>query len=295
MTVGQFFLDVAKIIGILIVVPLLGGLLTGVDRKISARMQRRKGPPILQPFYDVMKLFQKEALTVNRLTRFYITFSLFFTAFTTVLLFMGADLMLIIFALTLTSIFFVIAGYSASSPFSLVGAERELLQIISYEPMVLITGVGFYYAQKTFQVADIMHSSTPSIVYLPLVFLGFVYIMTFKLRKSPFDLSFSEHGHQEIVKGLTTELTGVCLGMVEIMHWLETMFVLALVFLFFASSAWYTDVIGVVVCAIVYFLEILIDNSFARVKWQKAFTVSWIVTAIAGFVNLGVLSLFYLA
>ena len=36
--------------------PLFGGLIAGIDRKITARMQGRKGPPVLQPFYDVFKL-----------------------------------------------------------------------------------------------------------------------------------------------------------------------------------------------------------------------------------------------
>jgi formate hydrogenlyase subunit 4 len=53
--------------GILFVVaaPLFGGLLAGVDRIVSARMQGRVGPPLLQPFYDVGKLFEKEARRIN--------------------------------------------------------------------------------------------------------------------------------------------------------------------------------------------------------------------------------------
>ena len=40
--------------------PLIGGLLMGVDRKVTARMQNRVGPPIIQPFYDVVKLWGKK-------------------------------------------------------------------------------------------------------------------------------------------------------------------------------------------------------------------------------------------
>ena len=43
----------------LVAAPLLGGILEGWDRRITARMQARRGPPILQPFYDVLKLWQK--------------------------------------------------------------------------------------------------------------------------------------------------------------------------------------------------------------------------------------------
>ena len=50
----------------------LGGFLSGFDRKISARMQGRKGPPILQPFYDVFKLFMKEQIIVNDVQSFFV-------------------------------------------------------------------------------------------------------------------------------------------------------------------------------------------------------------------------------
>ena len=54
-----------------LVAPLLGGLISGLDRKITARVQGRIGPPILQPFYDVLKLLGKEALAVNRVQILY--------------------------------------------------------------------------------------------------------------------------------------------------------------------------------------------------------------------------------
>jgi len=62
---SQIIRLVLYIIAIIIVAPLLGGLLTGIDRVITARMQGRKGPSVLQPFYDVLKLFQKESIEVN--------------------------------------------------------------------------------------------------------------------------------------------------------------------------------------------------------------------------------------
>ena len=50
---------VISIIAYLILAPIVGGLLAGLDRKFSAKMQRRVGHPVLQPFYDVFKLFEK--------------------------------------------------------------------------------------------------------------------------------------------------------------------------------------------------------------------------------------------
>jgi ech hydrogenase subunit B len=59
-------------IGLVIAAPFAGGLLTGVDRVITARMQGRQGPPVLQPFYDVMKLYQKESIEVNSILRHFL-------------------------------------------------------------------------------------------------------------------------------------------------------------------------------------------------------------------------------
>ena len=53
------------VVAYILLAPVVGGLLEGLDRKISARMQRRVGPPILQPFYDVIKLFSKQVIIVR--------------------------------------------------------------------------------------------------------------------------------------------------------------------------------------------------------------------------------------
>jgi ech hydrogenase subunit B len=279
-------------IGFVIAAPFVGGLLTGVDRIITARMQGRQGPPLLQPFYDVMKLTQKESIEVNSMHRFFVYISLVFAIFATAILLTGGDILLAVFALTLGSIFFVLGGYASNSPYSIIGSERELLQIMSYEPMVLLACVGLYYADNSFFVKDIISNSVPAIVYLPGVFLGLVFIITFKLRKSPFDLSMSHHGHQEIVKGITTEYSGRDLAVIEVTHWFEVIFTLTLVYVFFATKAPISHVFAIIACGLVYFLEIIIDNAFARLKWQQAFTSAWIITGTMGILNLLILSYF---
>jgi len=283
---------ILRMILIIIFAPLVGGLIIGIDRVISARMQGRNGPPILQPFYDVLKLFQKESIEVNTMHRFYVYISLIFIIFTTIIMLTGGDILLAIFVLTLGSIFFVLGGYASNSPYSLIGSERELLQMMSYEPMVLLVGVGLYYAEKSFFIRDIISTSIPAIVFLPGVFLGLIYILTFKLRKSPFDLSMSHHGHQEIVKGITTEYSGRDLAIIEITHWYETIIALTLVYIFFATEAPISHVFAIIACALAYLFEIFVDNSFARVKWQFAFKSTWIVTGVLGTINLIVLSFF---
>ena len=137
----------------IVIAPVLGGLLNGLDRRISARMQGRWGPPILQPFYDVLKLMQKENIVVRRSQNFYIYFFFMFMVFTGGLFFTGGDILLVIFALTLASIFFILGAYKASSPYSFLGAERELIQMMSYEPMVLLSAVGMYLVTRSFFVS----------------------------------------------------------------------------------------------------------------------------------------------
>lgn len=277
-------------IGIIILAPLVGGLLTGVDRVISARLQGRQGPPVLQPFYDVLKLINKESIEVNSMHRFFVYISLIFVAFTTVILLSGGDILLAIFALTLGSIFFVLGGYASNSPYSTIGSERELLQIMAYEPMVLLTCVALYYTNGSFFIHDIISADKPAIIFLPGVFLGLLFILAFKLRKSPFDLSMSHHGHQEIVKGITTEYSGRDLAVIEITHWYEVIITLTLVYVFFASNTPVSHVVAVVACLLTYFFEIIIDNAMARLKWQQAFVSSWLVTGILASLNLFILS-----
>lgn len=278
-----------RLILYLLFAPLAGGLLAGVDRIISARMQGRFGPPLLQPFYDVLKLMEKERIGVNRVQSYYITCFLIFVIFTGALFFEGGDLLIVIFALTLSSVFLVLAAYSSNSPYSYIGAERELILIMAYEPMVLITAVGMYAVTKSFTITQILNRPLPLILYLPGIFLGFVFILTMKLRKSPFDLSMSHHAHQELVKGLTTEFSGKTLALVEIAHWFENIFLLGFVYLFFAWSWKWSALLAIAVCILVYLFEILLDNSEARVKWQLAFKSAWIVALVFGAVNLFVL------
>ena len=270
--------------------PVAGGLLAGFDRKITARMQGRQGPPLLQPFYDLFKLFSKESVVVNDVQDFLVCGFLIFVVFTGSLFFWGGDLLLVFFALTLAGIFFIMSSCSADSPYSSMGAERELMQMMAYEPMVLLCAIGFYIATGSFAVKDIMRSGVSAISYLPGIFAGFVYILTIKFRKSPFDLSTSHHAHQEMVRGLTTELSGNILALVELSHWYENVFLLGVVALFILNSSWWSIPVAILVCLATYFLEILIDNTFPRVKWQSMLKTTWLVTVIAGVINLMIIS-----
>jgi ech hydrogenase subunit B len=276
-----------KALAFVLLAPLAGGLLAGIDRRLSARFQGRYGPPILQPFYDVLKLLRKERIIVNKFQDFNIVLFLLFTIFSGALFFVGADLLLTIFSLALAGTFLVLGGFCVGSPFNHLGAEREIIQIAAYEPMVILTAVGMYQVTGSFKVAVIAQYQTPLILYLPGVFAGFLFILTIKLRKSPFDLSMSHHAHQEIVRGLTTEFSGPTLALIEIAHWYETVLVLGMVYLFFGFNVW----LALSMTLAVFLFEIFIDMNYARFKWQLTFGSSWLITAVAGVSNIIVLGL----
>jgi ech hydrogenase subunit B len=214
---------------------------------------------------------------------------LIFIVITGGLFFWGENILLVAFTLTTAGMFLIIGAFASNSPYPQLGAERELLQMVCYEPMVLITCVGLYLANGSFNIATIMNGGGISFKYLVGIFIGFVFILTIKFRKSPFDLAMSHHAHQELVAGLKTEFSGKTLAAMEVSHWYENVFLLGFIFLFFSNGTWYMAVIGVVVAIFLYFVETFIDNVYARMKWQFALKSSWLVTLIFGGVNLLVL------
>lgn len=279
--------------GILFIVigPPIGCILAGIDRKIAARMQSRKGPPVLQPWYDVKKFLAKEQVTPNKVQDFYVMVFLLFTIATGVLFFTGQDLLLIIFTLTLSETFLVLAAYSSGSVYAQIGAQRELYVAMAYEPIILLMAICYYLETGSFSVSDIAESGSMAFVPLLGVFLAFLFGLTMKLRKSPFDLSLSHHAHQDIVRGMATEFSGRTYASLEIAHWYESIMLLGMMALFFADGTWAGAVVGIIIALLAWILETWIDNGFARMKWQTALKSGWVVGLILGVGNVAVLLL----
>ena len=274
-----------------IVAAILGCLLAGLDRIISARMQGRVGPPLLQPYYDVRKLIDKDNVSVSGVDGVYMTAALVFTAFAGGIFFTGGNLLMSAFVITMADLFFIMAAYSSRSPYAELGAGRETLQVMSYEPMVLLMAVCFYMAAGTFNVGEVFSLPAPVILYTLPAFVGFMFILTIKLRKSPFDLSTSHHAHQELVRGTTTEMSGKTLAKVEIMHWCETILFLGWTGMFFVWGGLPFVIVGIVVALAAWFFEIWVDNNFARVKWQAMLSSAWAVALVCGGINIILLML----
>lgn len=270
--------------------PILGCLLDGIDRKLSARMQGRVGPSILQPYYDVRKLFAKEKASVNTVEGTYIACALIFALIAGGVFYTGGNLLLCVFIITLSSLFFIMAAYSTRSPYAEIGAHRETLQVMCYEPMVLIMAIVFYQCTGSFDLNSAFDLNVPMISVAFGAWIGLMVILTIKLRKSPFDISSSHHAHQEIVRGITTEMSGPTLARVEIMHWCENILFLGWVGMFFVSAAPNSLIVAIIVAIVAYLFEIWIDNNFARVKWQAMLKVAWICSLAFGGINIAVLA-----
>ena len=154
--------------------------------------------------------------------------------------------------------------------------------MMAYEPMVLLAAVGMYLVTRSFIVGDIARSPHLLVLSLPGLFIGFVVIAVFKMRKSPFDLSASHHAHQEIVRGGSRRVLGPDPRAHRGRAWYETTVVLGMAALFFAAVPW----VAAVATAAVFFIVILVDNVFARVKWQLALASAWIAAATLGVGNI---------
>ena len=84
-----------------ILAPVVGGLVAGLDRKVTAWLQSRVGPPVLQPFYDVFKLMGKSPMMMNPWQILTVWVYLVSSMITVFLFFMGSDLLLMFFVLTI--------------------------------------------------------------------------------------------------------------------------------------------------------------------------------------------------
>lgn len=263
--------DILKIIGVLIATPILGCIMAGLDRKITARLQGRVGPSVLQPFYDVIKLFNKENAAVSKFQNLYVLIYLAFIAASMVMLTMETDLLTIIFVFTVANVALITGAMGTGSPYAKVGSLREIIAMLCYEPIMLLYIVGLYILSGSFRIGSINLMDKPMLVTMPVIFVAMVFVMVIKLKKSPLDLSTSHHGHQELVKGITTEYSGPALAIIEISHWYESVFLSGLMFLFFKQNI----LLGILSAGFAYLCAIILDNICARLTWQWMIKVTW--------------------
>jgi ech hydrogenase subunit B len=264
---------------LLIIAPFVGGLLVGIDRKLTARLQNRRGPPIIQPFYDVLKLFGKEDKIVNKTYLVFGVAYLLTVILSLAMLLFEYDLLVTTFVFGLSFIFLVLAGYSVRSQFSYVGATRELLQMLTYEPILLL--VVFLIRLKTgsFEIGSIYTAAQPLLYTLPLALLAIFVILPIKARKSPFDIA---DAHTEIAQGPETEFVGKYLGLLNIAHFYEMFFLLWFVGLFFVQNI----AVRLLLMLVAYLFLIVVDNATARLRVDQMLKQVFIVGMVLLVLNL---------
>jgi NADH-quinone oxidoreductase subunit H len=204
-------------------------LYRGVDRKLVAHMQGRVGPPVIQPFRDVRKLLMKENIIPDGAISWLFTAAPFVCLITSALLLLYiplfgqeallggfGDAILVIYLLILPPLAFVLGGFASSSPYATVGAQREMVIMMSYELPLAVTIVSLAWrigraADNPFMFSTIAESPIWSLVG-PLGVIGSL-ILLFALLvvtigeagKVPFDIAEAE---TEIAGGLLVEYSG---------------------------------------------------------------------------------------
>ena len=267
---------------VVVLTPFIGALLTSIDRKLTARMQGRIGPSWFQPLYDVAKLFSKKPMALHRPQLIYATLHLVFMIVAVVLLALGCDLLMVLFVQAFSMICLVLGGMSVRSPYSWIGSQRKIMQMLGVEPVFLVMILALYLRNGSFLGSALFSKAEPLLLSMPLMFLAFLCAIAIEMEKSPFDLSSSHHAHQEIVKGVTLEYSGPFLGLIEIAHFYEFAFFFGLMMAF-----WHTNIIiGLIVAFAGLVFMTVLDNSFARLTPNWMLRFMWTVPLSMALANL---------
>ncbi len=266
-----------------------GMLVCWIDRKVTARIQWRVGPPLLQPVYDFVKLLGKETIVPRDGNRaafllapavgmsgiLLVSSLLWKTILNPGEGFVG-DLIVLLYLLTLPSLAVIVGGFASANPFASLGASREMKLILSYElPFILAVAVPVIksgYAIRLGAVAGFHLASISGLV----AFLVVILCQQAKLALVPFDMAEAE---TEIMAGALIEYSGPALAV----HKLTRMMMLFTLPLFttllflgridFSGAG--TAVTGLLKYVGVLVLVILIRNTAPRVRIDQAMRFFW--------------------
>ena len=284
-----------------------GGFIAWADRKITARLQFRKGPPLLQPFYDFMKLLLvKETVIPKRGSA--VIFLLapvmgLFGASSSALLVLlpafgitsgfGGDIIVLFYLLTIPSLMYVLGAMASGNPLSAVGASREIKLILSYELsfMLVVAGV-ILKSGLTIHLDQIMNVQQSQGAFIGslsgiLLFVASLFAIQGKAGLVPFDLAEAE---TEIAEGIFMEYSGTAFALIKltkyIMLFIMPVFVSEML-LGGISFAGIHILWSILKILLVIVLMVLIRNTNPRVKIKQAmrFFLLWInLIVIAGLV-----------
>lgn len=294
----------------------------GIDRKLSAHMQGRIGPPIRQPFRDVLKLFTKENIVPENAIPWVFNLAplIGLVATISILLYIPiggfdplfstkGDLILILYLLIIPSLAMVIGGFSSGSPYATVGAQREMATMIAYEFPLAIIIISIAWKLSTLGGANVFALSTITAtpvwnVVGPIGFIGLMILLLVliivtpaELSKIPFDAPEAE---TEIGGGLLVEYSGRNLAMFYLTDGVKTVVMATLIVaLFFPYNlsplfglesypAFAVDIIFylIKVLIVILFSVTLIRVAVARLKIDQIVYTYWVPLTLIGLVGL---------
>lgn len=218
---------------------LAGMLLCGIDRKLVAKMQKRVGPPILQPFYDFFKLCGKETIipaSASKTTFLMaplvglaalVVIQLFIPVFSFSAFSGMADVIVILYLLLIPAMSIILGGAASGSPYAGVGLSREMVTIISCElPLVLVLlavaktvgsamGTGLCFSLSDIAAYQAMNGSLITKLSMIPAAVAMLLIIPGETGNHPFDAAEAE---TEICEGLLAEYSGAPLGVFKLSH-----------------------------------------------------------------------------
>lgn len=292
---------------------IIGGLIAGVDRKLTAAVQFRKGPPVLQPFYDFFKLLLvKETILPARGSKVTFllapAFAVFGTSIAAVLILMPllgmntgfeGDILVIFYLLTIPSLSYIIGAMASGNPLASVGASREMKLILSYElSFFLVIAAIIYKSGMSTSLYDILYTQQIGSAHIGsisgvLLFLACVFCVQAKLGLVPFDMGEAE---TEIAEGAFIEYSGSAFALVKLSKYMLFFTLPALIILFFMAGFGFEGIQilwTVLKLVAVVLLITLIRNTNPRLKigqamrfffiWINAIVVVAIVLSYFGF------------
>ena len=202
----------------------------GIIRKITAWIQSRRGPPLWQPYYDLLKLLGKEDMESGEspfMQRFAVILSLsgpmVLAAFLPLLggssLAQQSDVILFIYLLVFCGVANLLVGLSAGSTYSLLGTSREMMSAITLEPLLVVALVIGAIHADSLQLAKILSGSVYEVAGIPWSGLVMAAIIGFSFQafigRIPFDIAEAE---TEIMEGPIIEYSGPKLALLKWSH-----------------------------------------------------------------------------
>lgn len=196
---------------------LLAPLLEGVMRKIKARIHSRIGPPIIQPYFDLLKLLGKEDIKVteNFLVGLSPVLALAAVMVSSMLIPIGTtsplegsgDMVVFIYFVGLATVAVVIGGLASESPFAWVGAGREMMLFLIVEPVLFIALITAAINSHSMRMYDMLlwHQAQGPKVSMVIAAIAFFLALQAQLAKLPFDIPEAE---TELMGGPYIEMSG---------------------------------------------------------------------------------------